>query len=265
MDEAAAHPLIIYFIIMQEHYILGVDVGASGIKGGVVDTQSGTLLNERLRLETPLPATPEAMAETFAELVRLHEWKGPIGCGFPAIVKHGVAHSAANISPEWIGKNIIEIFSLACGCPVEVLNDADAAGLAEMRFGLGKRVGGTVVLITIGSGLGSALFIDGRLVPNTEFGHLFLHGQIAELYASNNARKRENLSWEEWGQRFNEYLVYIERVINPDLILLSGGASKQFDKYEPYLTVEVSVKPAQLLNAAGTIGAAVYAYQQLGA
>jgi polyphosphate glucokinase len=248
---------------MQEHYILGIDVGASGIKGAVVDVQTGTLVNERLRLETPSPATPAAMAETFAELVRMHQWKGPIGCGFPAIVKHGVAHSAANISPEWIGTNIVEIFSLACGCPVEVLNDADAAGLAEMRFGLGRSLLGSVLLITIGSGLGSALFMDGRLVPNTEFGHIYLRGEIAERYASSNARKRESLSWEEWGQRFNEYLLYIERVVNPDFILLSGGASKQFEKFEPYLTAETSVRPAQLLNAAGTIGAAVYAYQQL--
>ncbi len=250
---------------MQERHVLGIDVGASGIKGAVVDIETGELLNERIRLETPEPSTPEAMAETFAELVRAHNWRGLVGCGFPAIVKKGVAHSAANISKEWIGRNIIEVFSLAAGCPVEVLNDADAAGLAEMRFGLGKGQDGLVLMITIGSGLGSALFIDGQLVPNTEFGHIYLEGQkaVAEAYASNNARKRENLSWEEWGQRFNEYLLHLERTLNPDLILLSGGASKRFDRFESFITGETPVKPARLLNAAGTIGAAVYAYQRL--
>ncbi|HQU57788.1 MAG: ROK family protein [Phaeodactylibacter sp.] len=249
---------------MQERHILGIDVGASGIKGAVVDIETGELLNERIRLETPTPSTPEAMAETFAELVRAHKWKGLVGCGFPSIVKHGIAYSAANIDKDWMGQNIIEVFSMASGCPVEVLNDADAAGLAEMRFGLGKGVDGVVLLITIGSGLGSALFIDGRLVPNTELGHIYLEGQkqVAEVYTSNNARKRENLSWEEWGQRFNEYLLHLERTFNPDLILLSGGASKRFDKYESFISTQIPVKPAQLLNAAGTIGAAVYAYQK---
>ncbi|MCO6479813.1 MAG: ROK family protein [Phaeodactylibacter sp.] len=249
---------------MQERTILGIDVGASGIKGAVVDIETGQLLNDRIRLDTPDSATPDAMAETFAELVRQHNWRGLIGCGFPSIIKKGVAYSAANISEEWIGTNVVEIFSLACGCPVEVLNDADAAGMAEMQFGLGKGEMGTVVLITIGSGLGSALFIDGKLVPNTEFGHFFLKNQkqVAEKYASSNARKREDLSWEEWGIRFNEYLQNLERVINPDLILLGGGASKRFDKYDSYITVRTPVKPAELLNNAGTVGAAIHAHQR---
>ena len=249
---------------MQERRVLGVDVGASGIKGAVVDIETGQLLNERIRLETPDPATPEAMAEAFAELVRQHSWKGLVGCGFPSIIKGGVAFSAANISEKWIGTNVVEILSLASGCPVEVLNDADAAGMAEMQFGLGQGEMGTVLLITIGSGLGSALFIDGKLVPNSELGHIYLKGQkhVAEQYASNNARKREDLSWEEWGIRFNEYLETIERVFNPDLILLGGGTSKRFDKYDTYITVQTPIKPAELLNAAGTVGAAVYAYQQ---
>lgn len=243
---------------------MGIDVGASGIKGAVVDIETGQLLNDRLRLETPDPATPEAMAATFAELVRLHNWNGLVGCGFPSIIKEGVAYSAANISEKWIGTNVVELLSIASGCPVEVLNDADAAGLAEMRFGLGKGEMGVVLLITIGSGLGSALFIDGKLVPNTELGHIFLRNQknVAEQFASNNARKREDLSWEEWGIRFNEYLQNIERILNPDLILLGGGTSKRFDKYDSYITVRTPIKPAELLNAAGTVGAAIYAYQQ---
>lgn len=241
--------------------ILGVDVGGSGIKGAVVDVTSGELQTERLRLETPQPATPEAVSETFAELVRMHNYKGVIGCGFPAIIKQGEAQSAANISKKWVGTNVIESFSLACNNPVEVLNDADAAGLAEMRFGLGKGQQGVVVLITIGSGLGSALFIDGRLVPNTEFGHMRMHGDIAEAYASSKTRKTHDLNWTEWGQRFNEYLHYLSRVLNPDLIILGGGASKKFPKYEAVIDVEVPVKPAQLRNAAGTVGAAVHAHQ----
>ncbi len=249
---------------MQERNILGVDIGASGIKGAVVDVETGQLLDDRIRLETPEPSTPEAVAGTFAELVRQHNWKGLVGCGFPSIIKGGVAYSAANISEKWIGTNVVETLSLACGCPVEVLNDADAAGLAEMQFGLGKGEMGTVLLITIGSGLGSALFIDGKLVPNSELGHVFLRDKkkVAEYYASANARKREDLSWEEWGMRFNEYLQNIERVLNPDLILLGGGTSKRFDKFDTYITIQAPVRPAQLLNAAGTVGAAVYAYQQ---
>lgn len=241
--------------------ILGVDVGGSGIKGAVVDVTTGELQTERLRLETPQPATPEAVSKTFAELVKQHKYKGIIGCGFPAIIKEGEAQSAANISKKWLGTNVIESFSLACNNPVEVLNDADAAGLAEMRFGLGKAQKGVVVLITIGSGLGSALFIDGKLVPNTEFGHMRLHGDIAEVYASSKARKLNDLSWETWGERFNEYLHYLCRIINPDLIILGGGASKKFPKYSEVIDVKVPVRPAQLRNAAGTVGAAVHAYQ----
>ena len=249
---------------MQENqYILGIDVGASGIKGGIVDLKKGELLAERIRLETPSPATPEAMAKTFSELVKLHNWKGPIGCGFPAIVKNGVAQSAANISKDWIGKNVSKMLSKACKLPVEVLNDADAAGIAEMRFGLGKEEPGVVLLVTIGSGLGSALFLDGELIPNTEFGHLKLNGKPIEHYASNNARKRDSLEWHEWGERFNEFLHYVNRIVNPDLILLGGGISKKFEKYEEHIDIDIRVKPAKLLNAAGTVGAAMYAYEKL--
>lgn len=248
---------------MQDNkHILGIDVGASGIKGAVVDIVTGELLNERIRLVTPDPATPEAMTATFAELVKLHEWKGIVGCGFPSIIKNGVAHSAANISKKWIGKNVQKVLSKACQCPVEVLNDADAAGIAEMRFGLGKEENGVVLLITIGSGLGSALFMDGNLVPNSELGHILIRDKPAEYFASNNARKRNELSWTEWGKYFNEYLHYLYRIINPDLILLGGGASKKFERYKDQIDVDIRVKPAGLLNAAGTIGASMYAYEQ---
>jgi len=249
---------------MGKHkYVLGIDVGGSGIKGAPVDIKKGKLLSERLRIETPQPATPKAMAKTFAELVKIHDWKGPIGCGFPTIVRRGVALSAANIDKKWIGTNIEKLFSKASGCPVSVINDADAAGMAAVRYGAGKNVSGTVLMLTIGTGIGSALFIDGKLVPNTEFGHLFFKGMIAEHYAANSVRKAQNLSWEEWGKRFNEYLLHIDRLLSPDLVILSGGASKKFEEYRHVLTTETKIIPSAMLNEAGTVGAAVYAYEEL--
>lgn len=245
---------------MDDTKVLGIDVGASGIKGAIIDIQSGELLTDRVRLETPKPAKPAAMADTFRTLTRMLNWSGTIGCGFPAIIKKGIAYSAANIDDDWIGTSVEEVFSEASGCPVHVLNDADAAGIAEMQFGLGKGKDGTVLLITIGSGLGSALFTDGRLVHNTEFGHVLLNGKVAEHYASNSARKEQNLDWEEWGNRFNEYLHHIVRLLSPDYIILGGGISKRFEEYAHYLDVETPVSPALLYNNAGAVGAAYYAY-----
>ena len=247
---------------MSNHrQVLGVDVGASGIKGGIVDTITGEMLTERLKIETPHPATPQAIASTFNELVKLHEWNGLIGCGFPAIIKEGVAKSAANIDPSCIGANFEEILSSKTGMPVLALNDADAAGIAEMRFGVGKGKRGVVMMITIGSGLGSGLFMDGKLVPNTEFGHLFLRGMdnVAEQYASSNAKKRDDLSYEVWGARFNEYLEHIDRLFTPDLVILGGGISRKFDKFAPLLNPKINVVAAELRNRAGTVGAAIYA------
>ncbi len=248
---------------MNDQHILGIDVGASGIKGGIVDIEKGALLAERLRLETPVPATPKNMAKTFAELVKMHDWDGPVGCGFPAIVQHGIARSAANIDKKWKGVNIEEVLSNACQCQVSVVNDADAAGLAVMRYGLGKGKEGSVLVLTIGSGIGSALFIDGTLVPNTEFGHITFKKKIAEHYVSNNARKQENLSWEEWGKRFNQYLKHIGRILSPDCVILSGGGSKKFELYEAFITVKFPVMPSQMLNNAGTVGAALYAWEKI--
>jgi polyphosphate glucokinase len=187
-----------------------------------------------------------------------------IGCGFPSVIKNGIAQTAANINKLWVGANIAEIFSEHCGCPVVVRNDADVAGIAEMQFGVGKNINGTVLIITIGSGLGSALFKDGILVPNTELGHIYLkgHTDIAEQYAADSARKRKGLSWKTWGLRFNKYLKHIELILAPDLIILGGGGSKKFEKFENYLTIETEVVPAILLNNAGIIGAAVHAYNK---
>jgi len=247
---------------MEPQKIVGVDIGASGIKGAVVDVSTGELLTERLRLSTPDPAVPEAVADTFRQLLENLNWTngGLVGCGFPAIVKEGVALSAANIDDSWIGTNVAELFSDVSGCNVKVLNDADAAGMAEMLFGVGQGEMGTVVLITIGSGLGSALFTNGVLVHNTEFGHFYMHGQLAEHYASDSARKKHDLSWEDWGERFNEYLLHLERLLSPNLIILGGGTSKKFDYYKHLLTVNTHVTPATYLNRAGAIGAAYYAY-----
>lgn len=248
---------------MQDFNILGVDVGASGIKGAIIDIRTGTMLTERLRLPTPDPSTPAAMAATFSELVQSFSWNGLIGVGFPAIVKNGVAQTAANIDKSWIQTSIEATFSAASGCPVKVLNDADAAGIAEMHFGLGKDVEGTAILITIGSGLGSALFVDGKIVPNTELGHLYLkgHDMVVEQYASNNAKDRDGLNWEEWATRFNAYLNHLELLFSPNLILLGGGTSKYFNEYARFFTVKAPVQPAQFLNSAGMIGAAYYAYE----
>ena len=247
---------------MQDH-VLGIDIGGSGIKGAIVNIKTGKLVTERTRLLTPKPAVPQAVAETVRELVQLIGWsEGPIGCGFPAIVKKGTAKSAANIDDAWIGTNAEKLFKKATGCPVAVLNDADAAGYAEMRFGVGMEEEGVVILITIGTGLGSAVFLDGELVPNTELGHIKFKGDIAERYASNRARKIHELSWTEWGNRFNSYLKHLERVFTPDLIILGGGSSKKYDLYVDCIKTNARVIPAKLLNNAGIVGAAMYAHER---
>jgi polyphosphate glucokinase len=248
---------------MEYDKILGVDIGASGIKGAIVNLKNGELLSERRRLVTPRPANPENMAITFAELTKSFDWQGPVGCGFPAIVKDGVALSAANIDKKWINIDIEGILSKKSGCKVKVCNDADAAGVAEIAFGVGKGQKGVVVLITIGSGLGTALFTDGHLVPNTEFGHVFLNNMIAEHYASNTTREKYDLNWKKWGKRFNEYLLHIERLLTPNMIILGGGISKKYALYEKYIKVTCPVSPAKLLNNAGIVGAAAYAQSQL--
>ncbi len=245
------------------HKILGVDVGGSGIKGAIVDVNTGQLLTERFRLLTPQPATPDAMTDTFAELVEHFEWKGVIGCGFPSVIKKGKAYTASNIDKSWIGTNAKKKFEKATGCKVYVANDADVAGVAEMTHGVGKGVKGTVILITIGTGLGSAFFHNGVLIPNTEFGHIQMNGQIAERYASGAVRKRENLSYEVWGTRLNEYLKEIEKLCAPNLIILGGGGSKRFAEIEDVLDLNVDVVPATLRNHAGIIGAAMFGATKL--
>lgn len=245
---------------MNEKQVLGIDVGGTGIKMAIIDVATGELLTERIKMLTPKPATPEAVIDVIKQIIAQLNYEGPIGCGFPSIVQNGVVKTAANIDDSWIGVNIEALLSEATGFPVKAINDADAAGIAEMRFGAGKGKDGSVLLVTIGTGLGSALFVDQKIVPNSELGHLYLKGVVAEKYASNAVRKNEELSWKEWGKRLNEYLVHLERVICPEMILLGGGVSKKFEKFAPHLNTQVTVLPAESQNEAGVIGAAVYAY-----
>ena len=241
--------------------VLGIDVGGSGIKGALVETTSGELVSQRLRIDTPQPSTPTAVIEAMRSLVMKLDYHGPIGVGFPAIVDQGVVRSAANIAEEWLHYPAQEAMSAALGCDVTLLNDADAAGLAAIRFGYGQDRPGVVLVFTLGTGIGSALFLDGRLVPNLELGHIYLpgHERDAEYYAADSARKREKLSWAEWAERLNQYLGYIEFLFSPSLIILGGGVSKKHDSFIPYLNLRTEVVPAKLRNEAGIVGAAVAA------
>ncbi len=239
--------------------ILGIDIGGTGIKGAPVDPQNGALLAERYRLPTPKGAKPNPVAEVVKQVAEQFKWHAPIGCGFPAVIRNGVAESAANINSKWIGINVAELFSEATRCPVHVVNDADAAGLAEVTFGVGKGVKGVVMMITIGTGLGSALFINGTLVPNTELGHIEVECDDAETLASDVVRKKEDLTWKKWARRLDKYLNTLERLFSPDLMILGGGAVKNQEQFFPLLTVDTRVIPAEMGNDAGIVGAALAA------
>lgn len=240
--------------------LLGIDIGGSGIKGAIVDIHKGTLATERHRIDTPQPATPEAVTDTVAEIVRYFQWQGPIGCTFPAIMKDGVAHSAANVDDAFIGTNVKLMIEEKTNCSTIVLNDADAAGIAEMHFGAGQGYLGTVIMLTIGTGIGSAIFRKGVLVPNTELGHLYMNnGEEGEHYASDRVRKEDELGWKSWGKRINEYIQHVEFLFSPDLIVIGGGVSKKHDKFFEYVDVKCGLVPAELRNEAGIIGAALAA------
>lgn len=253
---------------MKKHVILGIDVGATGIKGGLVDVRYGKMLTDRHRFDTPQPATPKAMAATVQKLVDHFDYDGIVGIGFPAIVRRGVADSASNIDKSWIGTNICKTFQKKTGLKFYALNDADAAGVASVEYGVGKKYAkeGTVLMVTIGTGLGGALFVDGELMPNLEIGQIYLRDmkKVAEKYISNKIRKENDMGWSEFGRKFNDFLQHVDFVFNPDLIVLGGGASKSFDNYKEYLRTNADVEASVLRNTAGTIGAAVYAYEQAG-
>jgi polyphosphate glucokinase len=240
----------------------GIDIGGSGMKAAIVDLTSGDLLSERHRIPTPRPATPEAMAEVVRQLVEHHGWTGSLGVAFPAVVRQGIVHSAANIDESWIGVDADRIFSEACGLDVAMVNDADAAGVAEMRFGVGQGVGGVVIMLTFGTGIGSGLFIDGTLVPNTELGHLELKGHDAEHRAAASARERHHLSWKRWARRVDAYLRHVEMLFSPDLFIVGGGVSKEAHQWLHYVDIETRIVTAEMLNNAGIVGAALLARSQ---
>ena len=242
--------------------VLGIDIGGSGIKGAPVDLETGNLLAPRLRIPTPESGKPRPMAEVVAQIVRHFDWQGTVGAGFPAVIRGGEVRSAANIHKKWIGTRIADLFSNTSGCPTHVINDADAAGLAEMVFGAGQDRKGVVFVVTIGTGLGTALFTDGCLLPHSELGHIEIKGVAAEKRASDMVRKLEKLSWKQWAKRLDEYLLTIERLLWPDLIILGGGVAKKHDKFIHLLTVEAEVVPATLLNEAGIVGAALAIHER---
>jgi polyphosphate glucokinase len=238
--------------------VLGIDIGGTGIKAAPVDVAAGQLTAARQKLATPHPAKPDAVADVVSQLVKAFAWTGPVGVTFPGVVIDGHLQTAANLDPDWIGVDGRELFGRATGQTVTVINDADAAGLAEMRFGAGAGEQGTVLMLTLGTGIGSALFINGTLVPNTEFGHVEIRGKDAEKRASEQAREEHDLSWGKWAGRVDEYLEHMEALLSPGLIIIGGGISKKSDKFLPLLTgLRARVVPAKMLNDAGIVGAAM--------
>lgn len=241
--------------------ILGIDIGGTGIKGAPVDTATGKLLAERFRIPTPQPALPNSVADVVQKIAAHFQYKGPVGVTFPAIVKKGIIHSAANVDPSWLQVDAAKLFTAHLRGETTVVNDADAAGVAEMRFGSGKNRNGTVILLTFGTGIGSAVFHDGELLPNTEFGHLQIRGKEAERRCSERVREDKDMSFKKWARIVSEYLETLERLFSPELFIIGGGVSKKSDKFLPYLTAktDVLIQPAKMRNDAGIIGAACLA------
>jgi polyphosphate glucokinase len=241
--------------------VLGIDIGGSGIKGNLVDPFTGNLQSDRHKIATPQPATPSAVADVVAEMINHFDYRGPVGCTFPAIVRRGVTLSAANVDESWIGTNAEQLFEeRSPGNDFTVLNDADAAGIAEVEFGAAKGRQGVVIMVTFGTGIGSGLFIDGVLVPNTELGHLELDGHApVEDWAAAKVKKDDGLTWEDWSVRAGAYLRHLDRLFSPDLFVFGGGVSRKWDRIEPNLGVDVETIPAQFENEAGIVGAAMAA------
>jgi polyphosphate glucokinase len=252
--------IVTYGMEVRRMETLGVDIGGSGIKGAPVDVVKGVLTQERFRIPTPDPSTPDAVSKVVAEIIRHFKWQGPVGCTFPAIVQHGVTHSAANVDQGWMHFAAEPFLRQKTGVPLRLVNDADAAGLAEAAFGAAKDVPGVVMVLTFGTGIGSALLMDGKLVPNLELGHLEIRGKDAEKRASDLTRAQKDLSWAKWAKRVNEFLARLELYFSPDLFVIGGGVSKNYAKFGQYLQAErAKIVPAQLLNEAGIVGAAMAA------
>lgn len=242
-------------------HILGIDIGGSGVKGAIVDTKKGKLVTGRMRIPTPQPATPEAVIDVIAQIAAHFDYLGPMGVGFPGVVVDGVTRTAANMDNGWVHFDAADAIASATGCMVTVRNDADAAGIAEMAFGAGKKTRGVVMIFTLGTGIGSAMFVDGQIVPNLELGHLYLRDMKidAEEYAAERVRDEEGLSWKKWGKRLNEYFQFIEFLFSPQVLIIGGGVSKKHEKYFKYIDVEAKLVPAALRNEAGIVGAALAA------
>lgn len=242
--------------------LLGIDIGGSGIKGAIVDIEKGEFVGERHRIDTPQPAKPDPVAKVVAEIVKHFDYSGPIGITFPSIMQNGVALTAANVDDDFIGVNISELIQNETGLPTITLNDADAAGIAEVEFGAGKGHQGSVIVLTLGTGIGSAMFRRGILYPNSELGHIFIKKGIeAENFASGRIRDEQDLSWKKWGKRVNEVFQHIDFIFSPDLIIVGGGVSKKYEKYFPYIKIKADLVPAELRNDAGIIGAAMAAQE----
>ena len=244
---------------MADKLGFGVDIGGSGVKGAPVDLHKGKLADDRYRVPTPVPATPDAVAEVVREVLDHFGWRDPFGCTFPAVVQHGVVRTAANVDAGWIGTDGHKLLEEVTGCSALLVNDADAAGVAEVRFGAARDHDGVVLVCTLGTGIGSALVTGGHLVPNTELGHLELDGHDAESRAADSAREREELSWPDWAARLTRYFQHVEFLFWPDLIVVGGGVSKHSDKWLHLVETRTEMVPAQLLNSAGIVGAAVLA------
>jgi len=243
--------------------VLGIDIGGSGMKGALVNSITGEMLTERFRIPTPESRKPQEMAEVVEKIVQHFNHKGPVGVGFPTIIRHGICKSKGNLHKSWLNLNVKELFSKATGLPVTVINDADAAGYATMNYGIGKGKKGLVLMITIGTGLGSGAFFNGELIPNFELGQIpYKKYKKIENWAAASAKENEGLSFKEWGKRFNVFLKYVDLLISPDFIILGGGTSKQFDEYKDYITIETPVIPAELRNQAGIVGAAAAALHE---
>ena len=240
----------------------GVDIGGSGIKGARVDLTTGELASDRVKIPTPKSYDIDEVVDTVLAVVETAEWDGPFGCTFPGIVKYGVLHSAANLGPHWVDLDFASLLTERAGRPVTVLNDADAAGLAEVDFGVAKDRDGVVIVTTLGTGIGSALFLDGKLVPNTELGHLEIDGEYAEKRASSAAKEREGLSYKEWAPRLQRFYSHLDFLFSPDLIVVGGGISRKSSKYLHLIDIRAEIVAAQLENQAGIAGAAMAAAEQ---
>ena len=238
--------------------LLGIDIGGSGMKGALVNAETGTMVTERFRVPTPQSRKPYDMAQVIGQIIDHFDYKGPVGCGFPTVVKDGICKGYGNLDKSWVGVNVDQLFTAATGREFTVINDADAAGYASMNYGVGRGKRGLVIMITVGTGLGSGAFYNGELLANFELGQIpYKNYKKIELWAASSAKEREGLTYEKWAKRFNKFLKYVELIVAPDLIIVGGGISKKWDQYGHLINIETDVVQAELMNHPGIIGAAI--------